>query len=256
MSLVLAIRNLSIRLGGASILTDVSLDVGPGEFVTLIGPNGSGKTTLLRAAIGAIASEGAVRWMDRDTASLGERERVGMFAYLPQHPSPLPDHRVGEVIALGRVAHLGPLGFERLIDREVVFDVARRLDLTDLMDRPMHTLSGGQRQRVFVARCLAQQPRALVLDEPTSFLDLRHQVELLRLLKACTSECGLAVLMACHDLNLAATHCDRLVLVDRGRVVRSGVPDEVLDARVLSEVFEVPMRRIDLEGRPQVVPLG
>jgi iron complex transport system ATP-binding protein len=143
-----------------------------------------------------------------------------------------------------------------LIDREVVFDVARRLDLTDLMDRPMHTLSGGQRQRVFVARCLAQQPRALVLDEPTSFLDLRHQVELLRLLKACTSECGLAVLMACHDLNLAATHCDRLVLVDRGRVVRSGVPDEVLDARVLSEVFEVPMRRIDLEGRPQVVPLG
>jgi iron complex transport system ATP-binding protein len=256
MSPVLSIQKLSVTLGGASILSDISLDLGPGQFVTLIGPNGSGKTTLLRATLGAVEFEGRVCWTDRDIASIRERERVGLFAYLPQHPTPLAEHRVGDVIALGRVAHLGSLGFERPADRDIVFDAAKRLDLIDLIDRPMHTLSGGQRQRVYVARCLAQQPRALVLDEPTSFLDLRHQVELLRLLRACTSECGLAVLMACHDLNLAATHCDRLVLMHRGRVARSGAPADVLDPTLLGEVFEVPMRRVDVEGVPQVIATG
>jgi iron complex transport system ATP-binding protein len=249
-------RNLTARFGDRVVLQDAALTLRESEVVTLIGPNGSGKSTLLRAVLGMIPSVGEVRWWDAALASCGPRRLAAAVAYMPQHPAFEPGDRVIDVLRLGRSPHQSWLGIERDEDERVVQDVAARLDLRDLLGRGIETLSGGQRQRVFLGRCLAQQPRALLLDEPATFLDLRHQVELYKLLRTLASERQIAVLMASHDLNLAATHADRAVVLKAGRVIAHGVVSESMSEAVLTEAFDVPMRRIDVDGRAVLVPLG
>jgi iron complex transport system ATP-binding protein len=176
---------------------------------------------------------------------------------LPQ--SPLFDNQqtVREVLRLGRAPYWVAFGLESQHDLEVVEQIAQSLGLHELLKRRMDELSGGQRQRVFLARCLIQEPAALLLDEPSTFLDLKHQVDLMQLLRKLARERNIAVLMASHDLNLSAAGADRLVLLNNGEVVANGSPDEVLNPELLSKVYGVTMQRITREAgqTPIVVPM-
>lgn len=260
MSRLLEATSLHVTLGDQPVLSDVSVTLDPGEVVALIGPNGSGKTTLLRALLGQasvqrIGSDVGVRWNGIDLGSWKQRDLARLIAYMPQNPTYEPGDRVGDVLRLGRTPHQGLLGLETDRDEKVVRAVALDLELTDLLDRPLDTLSGGQRQRVFLGRCLVQEPKAVLLDEPATFLDLRHQVELYRLLRRLATEQQLAVIMASHDLNLAATHADRILVLKQGRLLTSGPTSEVMTEAVMTTAFDLPMKRLDIDGRITIVPM-
>jgi iron complex transport system ATP-binding protein len=239
------------------VLRDVGVTLAPGEVVALIGPNGSGKSTLLKALLGHVrASARSVRWDDRELRRWSRRALARRVAYLPQSPAHDADHRVADVLRLGRTPYWGAFGLESPRDVEVVQHVAHQLDIEDLMTRPMDELSGGQRQRVFIGRCLAQEPAAMLLDEPNTFLDLRYQVELFTLLRKLAKEQSIGVLVASHDLNLAASHADRLILLDEGTVAALGDAQAVLDPELLSRVYGVRVERVERGNGavPLIVP--
>lgn len=252
MTLLIA-EHLRFAFGRREVLKDVSLQLGAGEVVALLGPNGAGKSTLLRALLGQLSGSGKILWEGREVRTWNRRELARRVAYLPQSPMADPEQRVGEVLRTGRAPYWGAFGIESSRDIQVVGEVARRLGLADILPRPMAELSGGQRQRVFLARCLVQEPAALLLDEPNTFLDLKHQVELGRLLKQLSRDSQIAVLTASHDLNLTGAVADRMILIDAGTVVAAGTPDEVLNPEMITKVYGLPMRRIDDPG--QATPL-
>jgi iron complex transport system ATP-binding protein len=233
--------NLTVRFDGMTVVDGVSIELRAGEVVALIGPNGSGKSTLLRALLGLEKHDGMVKWEGRP-------------AYLPQTPSMLAGVTVMETILSARPSQRGSFGLETAEDHRVLQRVSNELELNELLQRDLSQLSGGQRQRVFIARALAADPAALVLDEPATYLDLRHQVDLHRLLRQLAQSRQLGILLASHDLNLSAAHCDRMVLLSEGKVVREGAPEYVMDAQQLSEVYGVKLRRIDVAGAPMLVP--
>jgi iron complex transport system ATP-binding protein len=236
------------------VLVGVSLSVQAGEVVALLGPNGSGKSTFIRTLLGQLTPKhGTVRWNDRPLGDWPPRELARLVAYLPQSPAWDPSQRVVDALAMGRAPYWGAFGTESAADAHAVRQAAADLKLADLLHRPLGELSGGQRQRVLLGRCLVQQPKVLLLDEPNTFLDLKHQVELAAALKSLSRERGIGVLMASHDLNLAASHADRLVLLHDGRVVADGTVDAVLDPALLAKVYGVEMDRIDRPGRPPLV---
>lgn len=248
--------DISVAFAARTVLADVSLELRTGQILTLIGPNGSGKTTLLRALLGHVKHSGQVAWNGRPISKWSARDLARLVAYMPQSPVYEPGDRVVEVLRLGRWPHQGLLGVERESDEQIIRQIASDLELVDLLDRPVDTLSGGQRQRVFVGRCLAQSPQAILLDEPATFLDLRHQVELYRLLRRLTESRGLGVIMASHDLNLAATHADRALVLKEGRVLASGAIDDVMTESIMSEAFDLKMKRVEVEGVVQIVAIG
>lgn len=255
MSLVSAAR-VSVSYNARPVLQNASFELLAGQMLALIGPNGSGKTTLLRGLLGHVPHTGEVQWQTRPLAEWATRDLARLVAYMPQSPQYEPGDRVIEVLRLGRWPHQGLLGMERESDEHIVRQVASELELTDILDRPIDTLSGGQRQRVFLGRCLAQSPKAILLDEPATFLDLRHQVELYRLLRRLTESHGIGVIMASHDLNLAATHADRALVLKEGCVLASGAIDEVMTEAIMSDAFDLRMRRIELDGVVQIVAVG
>ncbi|HEY8750898.1 MAG TPA: ABC transporter ATP-binding protein [Tepidisphaeraceae bacterium] len=248
--------NLKFSYGDRPVLRDVSLSLAAGQVVALLGPNGAGKSTLLRALLGQLAVEGRILWEGRDVRGWSRRELARRVAYLPQSPSTEAEQSVAQVLRTGRAPYWGAFGLESDRDIEVVRQVADQLALTDLLHRPMAELSGGQRQRVFLGRCLVQQPGALLLDEPNTFLDLRHQVELSGRLKSLARDNQMAVLMASHDLNHAASIADHLILLRDGSVAAQGVPAEVLMPEIVSRVYEIDMQRIEPPGArlPLVFP--
>ncbi|HEX8912495.1 MAG TPA: ABC transporter ATP-binding protein [Humisphaera sp.] len=255
--MLLTARDLSFsypaRDATRPVLRAVSVSLAAGEVVALLGPNGSGKSTLLRCLLGQLPATGEVAWDGRAARDWRPREIARVVAYLPQAPAWEPGQPVRQALAMGRAPYWGAFGVESEADAAAVERAAAELDLGDVLDRPMAELSGGQRQRVLLGRCLVQGPRAMLLDEPTTFLDLKHQVELAGLLRRLARERGIGVLMASHDLNLAASHADRLVLLDGGAVAADGPVGDVLRADLLERVYGVPMERIDRDGRPPVV---
>lgn len=254
---ILSAGSLNFSYGSSPVLCDVSLSLGRGELVALIGPNGSGKSTLLRCLLGQLPAEGDLRCVGKPLAQISPRALARVAAYLPQSPAAEAGQTVADVLRLGRSAYLGPFGIESAADVQVVLEVAASLELLDLLDRPIEALSGGQRQRVFLGRCLAQRPIALLLDEPDAHLDLKHQMDLGRRVRALASSDGLGVLMATHDLNLAARFADRLILLEQGRVVASGSAEAALDPALLSRVYGLPMGRVNQEdGAVLVFPSG
>ncbi len=251
----LSAGKLTVSFGERTILRDVSISVSPGELVALLGPNGCGKTTLLRALAGLIAATGEIALSGRPLQSLDRRTIARRIAYLPQAPAVIEGMRVRELLALGRLPYRAPFGLDAPDDAFIVQAIATQLELSDLLDRPIETLSGGQRQRAFIARCLVQQPAILLLDEPATYLDLRHQIELHRLLAHLAREQHLAVLMASHDFNLSATHCDRIVLMHQGTIAAAGKPTDVLQPDLIERVYEVKVRRLDDHGTPIILPI-
>lgn len=242
---LLAASNLHFSYGVRPVLQGISVTLEPGEVVALLGPNGSGKSTLFKALLGQIRGEGQIEWEGRPLTSWGKKELARRVAYLPQSPVYEAEQTVGDTLRLGRAPYWGAFGVESDRDLAAATAVAELMSLTDLVDRRMDELSGGQRQRALVGRCLTQEPAALLLDEPTTFLDLRHQVELSRLLQKFAREKSIGVLMASHDLNLAASFADRLILLREGSIVAEGAAEKVLEPGVLEKVYGVPMRRVE-----------
>jgi len=230
------VEHLSWGVPGRTIVRDVSLAVGDGEIVGLIGPNGSGKSSLLRCIAGLrTPTSGLVRYDGVEITSWPARERARKLAFVEQTADTDSDLRVAEVAMLGRTAYRSRWRGPDANDRAIVAAALDRLDLTALADRPWKQLSGGERQRTHLARALAQRTSALLLDEPTNHLDVRHQLDLMEL----ASRTPQTVLVALHDLALAARYCDRLVLMHDGAVVADGPAEEVLTAPLLREVFDV-----------------
>ncbi|MFI5036252.1 MAG: ABC transporter ATP-binding protein [Acidimicrobiales bacterium] len=249
------VDGLSVRVDGRDLVHDVSLRVRSGTWCTVIGPNGAGKTTLVEAVAGLRRrSAGAVTLAGRSIGELSERARAQVVSVVPQHPEVPAGMAVREYVALGRTAHHGLLRGASARDWTVVDDVLARLALGEFAGRDVATLSGGERQRMVLARALAQATPVMVLDEPITGLDLRHQMELLELLQREVAGGGLSVLATLHDLTLAGQFADRLVLLNRGEVVLDGRAADVIRSPQLSEAYQMELRVVDVDGTDVVVP--
>jgi ABC-type cobalamin/Fe3+-siderophores transport system ATPase subunit len=255
MKTLLSAEQLTFAYGDIPALAGVNLSLAAGQVLAVLGPNGSGKSTLLKALFGHLPAAGKIQWEDRALSEWPRRQLARLIAYLPQSPTWQAGQTVGDVLRMGRAPYWGPLGLESEGDEKAVHSVASELQLSGLLHRYMDELSGGQRQTVLLGRCLVQQPRALLLDEPDTFMDLAHQMDLSRLLRRLASEQGLGILMASHDLNFAAALADRVILLKQGAIAASGTADEVMVPAVLEGVYGVAMERLERPGgRPVVVP--
>lgn len=231
--------DVTVRLGGRDVVRHASLSVEPGTVVGLVGPNGSGKSSLLRTLYRAVRPRtGVVRVDGQDVLRLGGREAARAVAVMLQDAPTDFDLNVEETVLLGRAPHHAAFGRDTPADLDVVADAMRRTGVTDLADRMVATLSGGQRQRVLLARALAQQAPVLVLDEPSNHLDISHQHDLMTTVRSL----GRTVIAALHDLNLATQYCDRVVVLDSGRVIAAGPPAEVLTPELIRTTFGVDVR--------------
>ncbi len=245
----LVVRDLTVRYGDAIALYEVALTVPSGGFVAVIGPNGAGKSTLLRAVHGLVESRGFVSIDGRSTADLTTRRRARHVAYLPQSPELPPGMTVSDFVLLGRTPHLGILRNESRHDLEAAGEAMQLMDLIELADRDVSTLSGGEAQRCVLARALAQEAELLLLDEPTTGLDVGRQQEALALIDGLRRTRGITVLATIHDLTLAGQYAEHLVLLARGRVVASGLPDEILTKENVRRYYGADVRVIrDSEG--------
>jgi len=232
------IERVSFRVGGRTILDEVSARIPTGSVTGLLGPNGAGKSTLLRLIAGLHApTSGRITLDDAPLATLGRRETARRVALLEQSASPTIDLLVREVVLLGRIPHRTGLfgGFDGAGDLRIAAESLAQVGGTDLAERSWGSLSGGEQQRVQIARALAQRPSLLLLDEPTNHLDIGGQLGLL----AQVRELGLTAILALHDLNLAAAYCDRILLLAGGRLAAAGPPAEVLVPNVIANVYGV-----------------
>jgi len=259
--LILDVRDVSYRYPGAGgvgtdALAGVSLAARAGEVHAVLGPNGSGKTTLVRVALGVLApSTGGSAILGRPASAWSRRELARLVGVVTQREDNLFPQRVRETVLLGRYARLSLWGAERPEDRAAVTRALDRCDVLPLADRWIWALSGGEYQRVRLARALAQEPRLLVLDEPTASLDVRHEMELFQLVRALADRDGLAVVLITHHVNLAARFADRVLLLSGGRPAGHGTPADVLTRETVERVFAWPVSIAPFEGRPQVIPL-
>ena len=245
-------RDLVVDFEGRRVLHGLDLDVAPGEWRNVIGPNGAGKTTLLRCLLGTVDHEGTIELAGVSHNKPADRARV--LASVPQTPVIPPGMLVADYVLLGRTPHRGVFGRDTDADLAVAADVLERLDLGGFFRREVRSLSGGERQRVVLARALAQQTEILLLDEPTTALDLGHQQDVLELVEELRRERGLTVIATLHDLTLAARYGDRISLIAEGRIVEAGAPAEVLTAPTIAEHFGANVRIIDDPDGPVIVP--
>ncbi len=251
-------RDLDFAFGPRTVLRGVSLSVRAGEVVGLVGPNGSGKSTIVRIVSGVLSGYGgSARLAGREVSDTPARELARVLAVVPQEPVFGFAFRAREIVLMGRHPHLAGLAFESDRDLALAERALERCGVLDLAERSIHELSAGERQRIVFARALAQEPQVLVLDEPASFLDIRHQVELYDVVRELAARERVAVLTVLHDLNLAAEYCDRIYLLRDGRVEADGSSAEVLTYANLKRVFDtdVYVDRNALTGKLLVVPL-
>jgi iron complex transport system ATP-binding protein len=238
---ILEATGLSIGYPGHAVGTDITLAVAEGEVVALLGPNGGGKTTLLKTLIGLIPPRaGAVRLGGRDLGALSPAERARLAAYVPQSSGSAFAFTVEEIVLMGRTAHLGVLARPGRRDRAIAAAQLERLGIDHLADRPITMISGGERQLAYVARALAQEPRLVVLDEPTASLDLSNQGKILQEMRR-LAESGLAVLFTTHDPNHALAVADRACLLRDGSVLALGAAEATIDRERLEALYRTPV---------------
>ena len=235
----LSVEGLTYTIHGKRLLDSVNLRAEQGELVGVIGPNGAGKSTLLRALAGIIEPSDGQRYLDgRTFREIPPRERARAIALVPQVAPIAHGFTCLELVLMGRYPHMGRFQIEGATDENIARQVMRLTDTEQFAERTLETLSGGERQRVFIARSLAQQPRVLLLDEPTSNLDILHQLRVLGFIREWTRD-GATAIAAVHDLNMAARHCDYLTLIDEGRVIAAGKPEDVLTAENVRHAYGV-----------------
>jgi iron complex transport system ATP-binding protein len=253
-SAFLTAQSLNVMLTGRVVLSDISLSLSSGHLVALVGPNGAGKTTLLRALSGLVVSDGAVHVGGDTLSSLSLRQRARRFAYLPQgHVMhwPLPAR---DIVALGRYPH-GSTDPARLTpgDAEAVLRAMRAADVVEFADRRVTELSGGERSRVALARVFAVEAPVILADEPTASLDPRHQIDVMKSLRAAADR-GALVLVVTHDLGLAGRFADDVVVLSQGRLVAQGGAAEALSERVMADVFRISAYRAEYQREAVIVP--
>ncbi len=252
----LRIQQLHVSYGSKQILHGVNATVHPGEVAALIGPNGAGKSTLIRAVSGVIpVQSGSIFINGYDLLKLHPQESAKLLSVIPQARNLPPAFTVREIVTMGRTPFIGWLGHLTKDDESKVLSAMERTSTIDLADRPIGELSGGEQQRVLVARAIAQQPEVMLLDEPTTHLDIAYQLSLMELIVRLAHEDHLAILMAIHDLNLVTRFADKVFLVVQGRIESSGSPDKVLTEDILSNAYQVPMTVLELgSGKFSIFP--
>lgn len=254
--MILEVSGIACAYDGTDVLSDVTVRLSPGDFVAVAGPNGSGKSTLIRALSRVLRPRMGAALLDgSDLYAIPARRSAQAIAVLPQEATVEFEFTCEEIVLMGRAPHLGRFETESEHDRAVVRAAMERTATWDLRHRAILELSGGERQRVLLARAFAQEPKVLLLDEPTAHLDLTFQVQILRLVRALRDEKRTAVLASLHDLNLAAAYADRIVLLSKGRIAAIGTPAEVLVEPILRPVFgsDVTVRVHPDTGAPLVL---
>ena len=249
---MISLDNIHFSYNGSPVISGISYNAPRGSFTAVLGPNGSGKTTLIRLVNGMLSPrEGTVELMGRSTAGMNASSLAREMAYVPQREQNVFSSTVFDTILLGRNPYIrwSP-GKE---DRRIVSEIMVQLSLDDIALKDINKLSGGQRQRVFIARALAQQPTVILLDEPTASLDLRHQHEVLQLLRNLAKK-GITVLMAIHDLNLAIKYCTDFLVLDEGRLVARG-GREIFSVEMIEQVYRVKVKIVKENGHFYILPL-
>lgn len=235
---LLSIENLTVRFGTATILDDVSLRIGKGEFVGLIGPNGAGKSTLLKAILNLVKSHGKVSLAGQDSATMTADQRAIVANYLPQDRDVYWPVDVEKLVGLGRERTRNAFSGPSQSDRLAVDAAMERMDVTHLRKRPATELSGGERARVLIARMLAQDTPLMLADEPTSGLDPSHQIALMSCFAGLAAE-SKSVVCCLHEISLTARWCDRIIVIDKGSIFADGPPEEVLTQKMMQLVYGV-----------------
>jgi iron complex transport system ATP-binding protein len=249
-------RDLTLRYGDRVVSRRLTLDVPDQAFTAVVGPNGCGKSTLLRSFVRLMKpAEGSVSFDGKDVDTYAPKQLARLLAFLPQDPLAPEGIKVRQLVGRGRFPHQSLLSTWTSQDAEAVADAMRVAGVEELAERPVQELSGGQRQRVWVAMVLAQQTPYLLLDEPTSFLDITHQYRLLELLSALRDE-GRTIIAVLHDINQACRFADHLVAMEEGRVVAEGRPADIVDTVLMKQVFDLPSVVVPdpVTGTPMVVP--
>jgi iron complex transport system ATP-binding protein len=247
--------NVSAGYNNLEILKNVSFKIEKGDFTGIIGPNGSGKTTLLRTATKLIKPfKGEVFIEGKNLEKVSLKELATVMACVPQDTAFMFPFRVIDVVLMGRIPYINRFGSESPKDLKIALEALEFVGAGDLKDRFIDELSGGERQRVIIAKALAQQPRILFLDEPTTHLDINHQVQIFELLRKLNKDTGLTIAAIMHDLNLASDYCDKLILLSGGMIKSKGAPSEVLDYKIIEEVYKtvVIVKENPLTSRPHV----
>lgn len=256
---IVKLEQIGFTYNESWVLKDVSFEVDKGDFIGIIGPNGSGKTTLLKVIDGILTPREGEIWINGALTQTLKRENLAkIIAVVPQESLMIFPFTVHEIVLMGRAPHLGKWRFEGETDFRIAHHAMEMTDTLSLMNRGMNALSGGERQRVLIARALAQQPQIMLLDEPTAFLDIKHQVDFFDLIKTLNKNQALTVIAVTHDINLASLYCDRIILLHNGNIHCMGSPEEVISESSIKDVYEtnVAVDRNPVTGKPRVTPLS
>ncbi|HDN65046.1 MAG TPA: ABC transporter ATP-binding protein [Methanosarcinales archaeon] len=251
----LKVENVEFSYTSVPVLTDVCLELAQSEMLGVVGPNGAGKSTLIRCIDRILKPQrGNILLDGEEMKHIGMRETAKKLGYIPQSASQIFPATVFDTVLMGRSPHIGWRSSEK--DNEKVLDVLQMLNIEDLAMRDINETSGGQQQRVFIARALAQEPDILLLDEPTSNLDIQHQLEVMEIIKDLVAKKGISAIMAVHDLNLASRYTDRVIIMKGGRIFDAGTPPDVLTPENIRSVYGVEAEVINRNGgMPYIIPI-
>jgi iron complex transport system ATP-binding protein len=237
---MLNIKNLNFAYLESEVLSDINISVSTTEFVGIIGPNGAGKSTLLKSLLGFLNIPGeCILINDKAIHEYPKKELGKYIAYVQQETEFSFSFTVKEIVKMGRYPYSKGIGFISDEDERIIKDAMQKMEITEFANRSFNELSGGEKQRVVIASALAQQPKILLLDEPTSSLDLHHQIDIYKILKILQRDTNLTTIVVTHDINLAAQYCERIILMNHGKVIKDGKPDLVLQFKLLQEIFGV-----------------
>ena len=256
-NVMLRLNDIHFSYDNISVLEGINLEISHCEIVGVMGANGTGKSTLLKLMSGALTpGRGKITFLDESLSSLSAKQRAKRIAMVPQDSIIPFSFTALEIVLMGRAPYLPPFGFESKGDVRQAHAAMEKTDCIELADRDINTLSGGEKQRVVLARALAQCPELLLLDEPTSFLDIRHTAEFIGVLKKLNRSEGITIVCAIHDLNLAASFCHRITLIKNGAIVSDGRVKEIIDRDIIRNAFDIDVHvGIDSEtGNPYCFP--
>ena len=252
---LMKLENISFAYETSPVVENLSVSIQEQDFIGLIGPNGSGKSTLLKIMGGILESDlGSIQFKESPISKINKKLFAQSVSWIPQdHPMVFP-FKVSEIVLMGRHPYLSPLSFESSEDFEISQRAMETTMTSQFADRYFNEISGGEKQRVMIASALAQNPEMMLLDEPTAALDLKYQVQILKILKDLNTKHQMTLILAMHDLNLASKFCNRLILLDEGQIVRDGSPEQVLKKDILEQVYGVEIDLDSKDGNIRVHP--